>query len=229
MRTLGIIVACLALLVGGAIAWWMINYPTYSYRYRMIVDVLSGGAVHSGASVIAVRVDKQPQFGSAPPQVSRVDGEAAFVDLGRGRNVIALLAAGPQAKDGDYPYNVVPTLFGLTFADRDLAKLPGLRGRREVPANFLPTFMTFTDLNDAATAREIKPEEFEQVFGPGVQLRSVVVEMTAAPTTREIAQRMPWWDKPMPWLTRSAGGSTYFDNRPDGSFRWHNGHLKRDY
>ena len=193
MRTLGIIVACLVLLVGGAIVWWMINFPTYSYRYRMTVNVLADGAVRSGASVIAVRVDKQPQFGSAPPQVSRVDGEAVFVDLGGGRNVIALLAAGPQAKDGDYPYNVVPTLFGLTFVDRDLAKLSGLRGRREVPTNFLPTFMTFTDLNDPETARVVEPEEFEQVFGPGVTFERAFVEMVTDPVTRGgIEKKMSW-------------------------------------
>lgn len=91
MKVLGVIGLVVALAIGGVIAWWKINYPTYTYRCRMNVEVLVDGAVRSGASVIEVRIDKQPKFGSAPPQVSHVYGEAVFVDLGGGRNVVALL------------------------------------------------------------------------------------------------------------------------------------------
>ena len=187
MRALGIIGVCIVVLIGGAVACWKISYPTYTYRYRMTVEVLADGAVRSGASAIEVRVVKQPQFG--PPQTSHVRGEAVFVDLGGGRNVIALLAAGPAAKDVDYSYNVVPAVFGLTFADRDLAKLSSLRGIR--PVSRLPTFVTFADLNDPKTARVVHPDEFEQVFGPGTGLRRVTVEPVDAPITRGIEKRMP--------------------------------------
>lgn len=191
MRVLGIIAVCAAVFIGGAIAWWKINYPTYTYRYRMTVNVLDGDKVRSGQSVIEVKVSKQPQFGSAPPQVSYIYGDAVFVDLGDGRNVIALLAAGPNARDVDYPYNVVPELFGLSFADQDLAKLSSLSGSREAPANYLPTFVTFSDLNDSKTARVVKPEEFDRVFGQSTRLGRVVVEMVDAPITRSIEERMP--------------------------------------
>jgi hypothetical protein len=191
MRALAVIGVCILVLVGGAIAWWKISYPTYTYRYRMTVEVLAGGAVRSGTSVIEVRIDKQPKFGSAPPQVSRFRGEAVFVDLGGGRNVIALLASGPAARNVDYIFNVIPTVFGLTFADRDLAKLSSLRGSRQLPASFLPTFVTFADLNDPKTVRVVMPEEFEQAFGPGTRLLSVTVEPVDVPVTMGIEQRMP--------------------------------------
>src|SRR5579875_3813684 len=119
MRTVGVTLASIslfiALLIGSAVAWWKINYPTYSYRYRMTVQVEEDGKIHSGSSVIQVKINKQPQFGDAPPQESHFYGDAVFVDLGNGRNVIALLAAGPRGKNVDYSYNIVPTLFGLTF------------------------------------------------------------------------------------------------------------------
>jgi hypothetical protein len=210
-------------LVGGAIAWWKISYPTYTYRYRMTVEVLADGAVRSGASVIEVRIAKQPQFGNAPPQVSRVRGEAVFVDLGGGRNVIALLAAGPNAKNFDYPYNVIPTVFGLTFNDHDLAKLSGLRGSRQLPANFLPTLATFADLNDPKTGRVVRPEEFEQVFGHGVIFRRVFVEMTTDDVTAGIDKRIPGLRDPKHWneqLLREA----YDPNR----IRVGSGYLKRE-
>jgi hypothetical protein len=43
------------------------------------------------------------------------NGQATFVDFGRGRNVIALLEAGSQAKNVDYPYNIVPTLLQKAY------------------------------------------------------------------------------------------------------------------
>jgi hypothetical protein len=213
MRTFVKILLTIVLLIGGAVVWYKISYPTYTYRYRMTVEVMVDGAVRSGTSVIEVKVQKQPKFGQAPPQVSRFYGEAVFVDLGGGRNVIALLAAGPKAEDVDYSYNVVPTLFGLTFKDEDLAKLADLQGAREVPAAHMPTFVTFPDLNDPKTVRVVGLGEFEDVFGPDVHFKQVWIEMTGDPVTGGIEKKLLWWGKPLPWV-RPTGPNTGVDTRP---------------
>jgi hypothetical protein len=191
MRVFGIIIGLIAVCIVSFIIWYRIAYPTYTYRYRMTVEVPVDGQVKTGASVIEVRVSKQPKIGSAPAQVSRVRGDAVFVDLGNGRNVIALLASGPDGKDTDYPYNIVPELFKLTLDDRDLVKLPTLSGSRDVPSNYLPTFVTFVDIGNSKSARLVKPNEFENVFGPGTRLGSVRVEMTTQPVTYGIEKSIP--------------------------------------
>lgn len=213
MRTLGIIALTVVLLIGGAVVWYKISYPTYTYRYRMTVEATVDGVVRSGSSVIEVNVEKQPQFGQAPPQVSRCHGEAVFVDLGNGRNVIALLAAGPKAEDVNYCYNFVPTLFGLTFKDEDLAKLADLQGTREVSASHMPTFVTFGNLADPTSARVVAPDQFQQVFGPDVHFRRVWIEMTDDLVTRGIEEKLLWWGKPLPWI-RPTGPNTGVDTRP---------------
>ena len=184
MRTLGIIVASaalfIALLIGGAIAWWKINYPTYTYRYRMTVEVEENGKLHTGSSVIEVRIATQPHIGPAL-YVAHGRGEAVFVDLGKGRNVIALLATEEYV---NYPANVVPTLFDLPF--KDWAKLPSLQGTRDVPDAYMPIFVTFMDLNDPKSARVVQPAEFPQVFGAGVQPPKVTIEVTSNPVTKGI-------------------------------------------
>jgi len=38
------------------------------------------------------------------------------------------------------------------------------------------------------------PREFESVLGPGYRLRRVWIEMTNAPVTRNIVERLPWLD-----------------------------------
>jgi hypothetical protein len=72
LRKLGIVVLAIAVLIGGAIAVWKSNYPSYSYRYRLTVEVEAADKVHSGTSVIEVTIAKQPHWGSAPPQTVRV-------------------------------------------------------------------------------------------------------------------------------------------------------------
>ena len=190
MRTLGIIALCIMLLIGGAVAWYKITYPTYTYRYRMTVDVDVAGKVHSGSSVIEAKINTQPPLGSAPLYVAHIRGEAVFVDLGKGRNVIALLAAGAPVPNVGYPESIVPILFDLPF--KEWAKLPSLRGTRDVPASRMPTFVTFADINDPKTARIVTPTEFTQVFGAGVNPPNVMITMTNDPVTRGIFQRLPW-------------------------------------
>jgi len=210
MRTLGIIALCVVLLIGVAVVWYMLAYPTYSYRYRMTVEVMADGVLHSASSVIEVRLQKQPQFlVPVPPVYPAVSGEAVFVDLGDGRNAIALLASGPNASNVDYPIYVVPTHFRLSFEDRDLVKYAGLQGQWDLPEQALPTLVTFADLNDPKTARVVGSAEFEQVFGPGVRFKRAFVEMVPAgtwpfnmlgwprdwagePVTRGIEKRVTW-------------------------------------
>lgn len=230
MRMLGkialTVTLTIGLLIGSAIVGYKLAYPTYTYRYRMTVEVMVDGVMRSGSSVIEVKIAKQPKFGDAPPQVSRVRGEAVFVDLGNGRSVIALLAT-DGARNVDYPYNVVPEVFGLTFKDRDLRKLADLTGSRDLPTNYLPTLVTFSDLDDPKTARIVSPYDLEKEFGPHVQFKRVWIEVTDDPVTGEIAKKLKWWDGPFPWL-KPIGSGVSVDTRREG-LKWNKSHFKRDF
>ncbi len=92
MRRSGTIALVVALLIGGGFAWCKLTYPKYTYRYRMTVEVMVDGVVRSGSSVIEIRIQTQPNLLSNSTIVPHVRGEATYVDLGGGRNVIALLA-----------------------------------------------------------------------------------------------------------------------------------------
>jgi hypothetical protein len=228
MRVIGAIAACLVLIAGGVLAFWTFGYPTYTYRYRLTVEAMVGGSIHSGSGVIEIELRTQPRTSDIPPVAPRVHGDAVFVDLGGGRNVVALLAGGAEAKDWDQPINLVPSLFPPIDARRDeLARFTALRGRSDVPERLLPTLATF-DLGDPANARVVRPGEFEAVFGPGVRFQRVWIEMTDEPVTRGIEQKLaPIWNGPFPWQKPTGRGS-YVDTRPPG-FRWNKGMLRRDF
>jgi len=191
MRTLGIAALCIAVVIGGGVIWYMLAHPTYIYRYRITVEVLVDGVVRSGSSVIEVQIYTQPNLLANSTTYSTHSGEASFVDLGGGRHVIALLAAGPRARDVGNPEAIVPSIFKLSYDDADLTKFSILRGRGDIPQKRLPTLVTFDDLNDAKTARIISPDEFTRVFGPGVSLQRAWIEMTDDPVTRVIEAKMP--------------------------------------
>ena len=222
---LGKIFLIIVLLIGGAVLIYKGVFPTYSYRYRMTVEVTVDGVVHSGSSVIEVRLVRQPQVLSGVPRVlARARGEAVFVDLGKGRNVVALLASGPNGSKGGYPTYIVSQHFELSmWDDWDLAKYSDLRGDWDLPKNEMPTFVSFSNLQDPGTLHIVPPDEFPQILGAGVSAPKVTIEMTRDRVTEEIASKLPWWHGPYsPWLRPYEGG-TYRDPR------WRSSMFKRNY
>jgi len=188
MKPLGIVVAVIAIVV----VLYKLSYPTYTCRYRMTVNVEVDGKLRSGSSVIEFQISKQMRF---LPDVNPIKfdavGEAVFVDLGGQRSLVALLKSGENATDGNFPLRVVPAHFKLD-TDRQLASLPSLRGRWELPAQDLPTLATFSDANNSATLRVIRPDQLEQTFGPDVRWRGIVIEMTTDPVTHGLEARLPF-------------------------------------
>jgi hypothetical protein len=85
----------------------------------------------------------------------------------------------------------VPAHFKLN-TDRQWASLPSLRGKWELPDKDLPTLVTFSDPNNSATLRVIRPDQLEQVFGPNIRWRGVLIEMTTDPVTRGLEARLPF-------------------------------------
>ena len=158
----------------------------------MTVNVEVDGKLRSGASVIEFRISRQLRF---LPDVNPVkfdaEGEAVFVDLGGQRSLVALLKSGENATDGNFPLGVVPAHFKLDM-DRQLASLPSLRGTWELFGKDLPTLVTYSDPNNSATLKIVRPDQLEQAFGPEVHWRGIVIEMTTDPVTHGLEARLPF-------------------------------------
>ena len=125
-----------------------------------------------------------------------------MVDLGRDRNVFAILARGPTGQGG------IENLASLAFDRRDAfwwREAANWTGRKELPFSAMPTLVTFGNLNDPKTAEVVAPEDFERRFGAGVRFRRATIEMmpvgwwpanslglSGEPITRGIEGRLPW-------------------------------------
>jgi len=177
--------------------------PTYSYRYRLTIEVDTPEGLKSGSSVIETTVrDDTESWG--PPEArmvrSRTKGEAVFVDLGSGKHVIALLVMGPTGADDPDFNRLLPNL----FPHRELNEMRSWQDRKgqfTVAANLVPTLVILPDVNSPTTAQVVRPDEFETVFGPGVRFRRAWVEMTRDPITAELEQRLPMLVTQRDWMS----------------------------
>jgi hypothetical protein len=178
-----------------AYGFYKIKYPTYTYRYRMTVEIDAGGQTRSGSSVIEVTVTRVPQIlTEVGPYERSVEGQAIFIDLPGGKNIVALLASGAVGETG-FSVDIIPRVFKEPNARAPKVEdLPDLRGRRELTKEQMPTLVTVSDPNDARTARVVDVDDLGSTLG--VHLRSISVEMTkAAVTPIDMERHLPFLNK----------------------------------
>jgi hypothetical protein len=172
MKWMAGILAALVVIVG----LYKLRYPTYTYRYRMTVEVDAGGEVRSRSSVIEVTVTRRPQIlPENLPFKRSVQGQAVFIELPAGKNLVALLTSGAFGERPDYPLDVIPRVFRV----ENVEELPKLSGRRELAPDQMPTMATVADPADAKTAHVVNLSSIDSLLS--VHLRSISVEMTTDP------------------------------------------------
>jgi hypothetical protein len=176
-----------------AYGFYKLKYPTYTYRYRMTVEVDAGGQTRSGSSVIEVTATRQPHLlPEALAFVRSAEGQAIFIALPDGKNIVALLASGAVGERRGFPLDIIPRVFTRPNARaHNVEDLPDLRGRRELNRDQMPTLVTVTDPTDARTARVVNVDDLGSALG--VHLRSISVEMTKdAVTPIDIERHLPF-------------------------------------
>jgi hypothetical protein len=132
--------------------------PDYRHRFRLTIAFDTPDGVKSASGVHEV-VRKNPIIIPFLPgdRVSyRFRGEAIFLDLGRGKHVIALLAHGPRADNVDLMHTLGIQAYA-GFAKRFSADAWSGRmsGVLTLPEYLIPTMVTFADLSDPKTARVV--------------------------------------------------------------------------
>lgn len=173
-----------------------IYHPYDYYRYRMTVTIETPEGLKTG---YAVRQGNYEQ--GSKNRASWAVGEAVVVDLGERGQVFALIDNG---NIGD----------GVSYTTT--CNLPEF-GRKETPIGKrwvlslgeYPKLVTFTDPRNPKTMQsllsikgnsycgkrgkwEIQEDRFEDVFGQGVRLKEISLEITGSPVTSEIEKHLPW-------------------------------------
>jgi hypothetical protein len=240
----GYVVLALLVFIWGANA-----LNTHRVRYQITVEVDTPKGVRSGAGMVQV-LYWEPKFIPVPsssPMDVYITGEAAFVDLGDGKHVIALLTSGPRGEGVDWP-RYVWQASGSRRVEDVWEKQSPARVSMVLPPASQPTLVTFTDIANPASARVVPATQqgFEASFGAGYALRSITLQyvdpglrithiwpfnqlpltwprwLFGTPITRGIEQRLSWVSSTPGYLSGKTTCSASSENCLDiGDFRKH--------
>jgi hypothetical protein len=152
-------------------------------------------------------------------------GDAVWVDLGGGKNLVALLAhLDDNNVELDGMNYMALRAFNAAGRKTSFNELNRINFAAPVTGSLVPVLATFTDINDPATLRAVKPDDLEAALGKGFRLRSVRAEavpngfwpldfggVLGEPVTRGIETKLPWWsraDDPAAGALQAAGLSS---------------------
>ena len=182
-----------------------INRP--GHKYRLTVEVTTPEGIKTASGILSVVPDRN--YNRSGRTVMR--GEAVFVDLGKGKNLVALLAHQQGAKlDLDDINYVALRAYGAARGNRvsftDIGRQTGIV---PVPGDQIPVLVSFGDPRDPATARLVAADHANLVLGDGYALRGLTAEVVpnglwpidfggvlGEPVTRGIEAKLPWLAAP---------------------------------
>jgi hypothetical protein len=195
-RWVGPLVLLAVLFVGDQIR---INRPAHKYRLTVEVDTPEG--VKSASGVMSVHPDRGYSRGGH----THTRGDAVLVDLGGGRNLLALLAHLDKSIDFDDVNYLALRAYKAGGRSVSFNEMSKMSGAVPVAGSLIPVLLTFTDLRDPSTARLVPPDDPEAALGKGFRLHAVSIEVVpnglwpldfggvlGEPVTRGIEAKLPW-------------------------------------
>jgi len=188
-----------ALVIGDQIR---INRP--AHKYRLTLDVETPEGRKSASGVMAVHPDRSYTRRGQ----TRTLGDAVFVDLGQGKNLVALLAhLDNRLVLDDMNYVALRAYLAATGKRVPFSEISRLTGTVPVKGELIPVLVAFADPAAPGTARVVRPEDAEAVLGKGYRIEGISVEVVrngywpldfggplGEPVTRGIQAKLPWLD-----------------------------------
>jgi hypothetical protein len=212
LRWLGPLALLAALVIGDQIR---INRP--GHKYRLTVEVETPDGIKSASGVMAVHPDRSYSRGGQ----TRTNGDAVFVDLGGGKNLLALLAHIDQSVDLDGMNYMALRAYNVAGRKVSFNDMTRMTGAVPLTGALIPVLVTFISPDDPATARAVPPDDLEAALGNGFRLHGISAEVVpnglwpldfggplGEPVTRGIEAKLPWWnrsDDPAAIALRAAG------------------------
>lgn len=200
-------------LIFAAIALLMLSgcvtVHTWNQRLTVIVDTPAGQV--SGFSIVTV-TDRKSNGPFTLPESrgvrTEVRGDGVVVALPNGAYLFVLLKG--QDDLAYYTFqDVIPYESGGGY-DRWVRQIARHREPGIVPPDHYPMMVTFDDISDPKTVREVDPKALSATFGEGYAIVEMQLEITEeAPEYGEV-------DRVLPWLEEL--GTSYLNGRNIGIF-----------
>jgi hypothetical protein len=173
------------------------NETSWNQRLTLVIETPEGEVRGSAVT----RVTKTETSGSlvlmeARGVRSEVEGEAVAVEVAPGKFLFALLSGSGEEKRDATQW--VRSAYQLSEADSHGGEMMKLLTQPHdtpvpLPPEAWPLLVTFDDITKPETVRKVDPEDLAAVFGEGVRLKAVTLEITEEAVTEGRVERVLGW------------------------------------
>ena len=149
---------------------------------KLTVSVDDNGQLRTGSSVVTFYcTDSNPALGEMGLGTCKLYGEAVPVDLTQ-RRYLFMIFADQNSYDPD------------TFiSDIEWSRPTKTATSWDITREHMPRLVTFDDPDRPITVKAVPADALDQIFGKGISLNSVHVELTDEPETHgQIYRYLPW-------------------------------------
>ncbi|PCI57010.1 MAG: hypothetical protein COB36_01710 [Alphaproteobacteria bacterium] len=178
----------------------------YTLRYRLTVNIKTPEGIKSGSTVQGIHYPLAFIKNTYNPASKGIpNGEAAYIDLGERGVIFAIMPAPSSARHRFFGlirsvFPTVPTVYGQYRYKEVLHHYNDLRNvKDEISSAHYPMLIRFRDINDPQTIEvvyQVKRGEtidrIEEVFGQGVSIESMFLEMTDDPLEWKLDNKLSW-------------------------------------
>jgi len=217
---------------------------TYRFNYRLTVEVEVDGQVKSGSSIYGIiattksRLTGPWPFDNTNPQAGNY-GVAPIIELGRRGTLVAAqefnhphywkyreargLPDLEPPRDPIRPLDPTELVYAAYTPGKSTVSWPEphrtlVQQRNRIQSKRMPQFIWIPPSGNFREARQLMPDQFAEVIGPGVKLKAVWIEPAWVFWVPTSYDKMPkWLDDNIAWLTRPNQPMT--ETRPEHEFR----------
>ncbi len=185
----------------------------FSLKYRLTINIDTPEGVKSGSTVQEIfypPADSENIYNPYNQGVPR--GEAAYIDMGQRGTVFAIMQDPANARNRIFGlmttvFPTVPIIHDQSRYQEVLQHYHDLRGvKDEVPPEHYPMFVHFRDIDSPQTIelvyktkqgsrndmKQVEIDRFEEIFGQGVKIKDMTLEMTDDPHEWKISSKLRW-------------------------------------
>lgn len=185
-----------------ALAWVVVSQGRYSWHQKLTITVETPMGEVSASSVSAVSWRKHRILWGVMGWSYDVTGEAVVVEVTPGRFLLALMKGTGTT---EYMGSVAPaSIAGREGRVLDLELFSGVlsevhygssRAAGVIPVTevWYPMLVTFDDITKPESVRVVDPENLAAVFGEGVRLKAVTLEITEEVVTEGRVEGVLGW------------------------------------
>ena len=196
--------------IGVVIFVYFLSYPVITWNQKLTVEVETPEGVVSGSSVVKAIMTYKPNLLPEASGASKtIRGEATVIELPNGRYLFVLLGDPIAMAQHSFAAKIGGSADArLDGSSECFSKLSDIKESVPLLRGRYPLFVTFDDLDDPASVKEVDPDDFAATFGEGHVLRSVTLEITNDGEIQEKIEKLfPWFAWPREKSLEYGGGT----------------------